>query len=392
MPSPHRALTQLDVRRFVEDRCFPTGAGRVGAELEWFVTGDATHAAVASAAANGPYPGGSRLTFEPGGQVELSSPPGDLASVCGALAVDTAELQRRLARIGAGLLAAGVHPDRDPVRVLDEPRYVAMDSYWSGGGEHDPGAGIAMMCTTAAIQVSVDCASDVADQDRRWRLAHALSPVLAACFANSPVARGVVTGWRSTRLGIWEGLDRTRTAPALRTGQAVDDWTAYVLDANVMLIRDGDGCVALDHPFPFGRWLAEGHELGWPDAGDLAYHASTLFPPVRPKGYLELRCIDAIGSPWWAVPIAVATALLDDPEAADRAARATGRASWCWCEAPRWSLDYEPLAEAARTCFTLAREALGRMDAPRSVVAVVEAFQDRFVDRGTCPADQVLVK
>jgi glutamate--cysteine ligase len=214
---------------------------------------------------------------------------------------------------------------------------------------------------------------------------------LAASFANSPVARGVPTGWRSTRLGIWEGLDRTRTAPALRTGRACEDWTAYLLDANVMLIRDGGRYVPLHHPFPFGRWLAEGHELGWPDADDLAYHASTLFPPVRPRGYLELRCMDAIGSPWWAVPIAVTAALLDDPEAADGTARATGRASWCWCEAPRWSLEYEPLAEAAKTCFSLARDALPRLGAPASLLQVVEAYQERFVDRGLCPADQVLV-
>jgi glutamate--cysteine ligase len=204
------------------------------------------------------------------------------------------------------------------------------------------------------------------------------------------VARGAVTGWRSTRLGIWEGLDRTRTSPALRTGRAVDDWAAYLLDANTMMIRDGERRVALQQAFPFGRWLAEGHPLGWPDEEDLAYHLSTVFAPVRAKGWLELRCMDAIGEPWWPVPIAVAAALLDDAEAADGAARATGRASWCWCEAPRWSLGYEPLGEAARTCFTLARAGLARLGAPAPLIALVEAYQEQFVDRGLCPADQAL--
>src|SRR5437879_1113912 len=112
MPSPRPALTLLDVRRFVEDRCFLTGAGLVGAELEWFVTGDAPHAAVVAATA-GPFAGGSSLTFEPGGQVELSSCPGTPTTVCADLTIDSAELQRRLALIGAGLSTAGVDPDRD---------------------------------------------------------------------------------------------------------------------------------------------------------------------------------------------------------------------------------------------------------------------------------------
>jgi glutamate--cysteine ligase len=287
---------------------------------------------------------------------------------------------------------AGVHPDREPRRLLQHPRYSAMQSFWETGGESEPGAGLAMMCTTAAIQVSLDaaCAGDGGGRDSRWRLAHALAPVLSAAFANSPVARGRVTGWRSTRLGIWESLDRTRTAPALRTGRAAEDWAAYLLDANVMLIRRGELFEPVAPGFPFGRWLAEGHSLGWPSMDDLVYHQSTVFPPVRSKGWLELRSIDAPPEEWWPVPIAVATALLDDPEAADAAARATGRASWCWCEAPRWSLSYEPLGEAARVCFALATEALGRLGAPDHVIRLVEAYRERFVDRGRCPADETL--
>jgi ergothioneine biosynthesis glutamate--cysteine ligase EgtA len=400
MPVPRRVLTEADVRRFVEERCFPAGRGRIGAELEWFVSGDASHEAVAAAAGSGPFPGGSSLTFEPGGQVELSSPTGPtVGATCTALAGDAAELERRLAPLGAGLLAAGVHPERSPKRVVRLPRYDAMESFWANGGEHDRGAGLAMMCTTAAVQVSVDASIERdgavrtpsgPSRDDRWRLAHALSPVLSASFANSPLARGRVTGWRSWRLGIWEGLDRTRTAPALRTGRAVDDWTAYLLDANVMLLHAGTRCEPVGYGFPFGRWMVEGHRFGWPDEEDLAYHLSTVFPPVRAKGWLELRCMDAVPDPWWAVAVAVTAALLDDEEAADGASRVTGRASWCWCEAPRWSLSYEALGEAARQCFALASDALPRMGAAPGLVRLVESYREQFVDRGRCPADDTL--
>ena len=397
MTSPRPVLSEGDVRRFVDERCLPPGVGRVGAELEWFADGDASHDEVAGAAGAQPFPAGSRLTFEPGGQVELSGPAGlGPAEAWAALETDAAELARRLERCTV-LLGAGVHPDRPPRRVLHQPRYDAMAAYWKACGEHDRGAGLAMMCNTAAVQVSVDASLDAApsgsdpgDRDRRWRLAHALSPVLAAAFANSPMALGRITGWRSSRLGIWEGLDRTRTAPALRTGRAADDWAAYVLDASVMLIRCGEDYRPLDHPFPFARWLAEGHELGWPDEDDLAYHVSTLFPPVRARGWLELRVIDALPDRWWPVAVAVTAALLDDAEAADGAARATGRASWCWCEAPRWALDYEPLAEAARVCFALASSALPRLGAPPRLVGLVDGYREQFVERGRCPADDTL--
>ncbi|KOG85757.1 glutamate--cysteine ligase, partial [Streptomyces varsoviensis] len=65
---------------------------------------------------------------------------------------------------------------------------------------------------------------------------------------------------------------------------------------------------------------------GWPrppTADDLAYHLTTLFPPVRPRGHLELRMIDAQpGDDGWLVPLAVTAALFDDPVAAETAYRA----------------------------------------------------------------------
>jgi uncharacterized membrane protein len=46
-----------------------------------------------------------------------------------------------------------------------------------------------MMCSTAAVQVNLDIGVPDAI-GRRWRLAHALGPVLMASFANSPLAGG----------------------------------------------------------------------------------------------------------------------------------------------------------------------------------------------------------
>ena len=60
-----------------------------------------------------------------------------------------------------------------------------MRDYFSAGGFAD--AGLAMMCSTASVQVCLDIGADRADAARRWRLTHALGPLLIAAFANSPL-------------------------------------------------------------------------------------------------------------------------------------------------------------------------------------------------------------
>src|SRR5581483_4997322 len=122
MPSPRRTLRESDVRRFVEEQCFRPGSGCVGAEIELFPTGDAGHEAIVAAAGK-QLPGGSVVTFEPGGQIELSSPPGTIDTVVDVLTADQAALRARLAPMGASLDTWGVHPEREPVRVLHQPRY-----------------------------------------------------------------------------------------------------------------------------------------------------------------------------------------------------------------------------------------------------------------------------
>ena len=65
-----------------------------------------------------------------------------------------------------------------------------------------------------------------------------------------------------------------------------------------------------------------------PTVADLQTHLSTLFPPVRLRGYLEVRYLDMSAPQWWPAIAAVTTTLMDDPAAADEAAAATtGRAA-----------------------------------------------------------------
>jgi glutamate--cysteine ligase len=122
---------------------------------------------------------------------------------------------------------------------------------------------------------------------------------------------------------------------------------------------------------------------------DLTYHLSTLFPPVRPRGWLELRMIDALPDRYWPVPVAVAAALLDDPVAADAARTAVAPCADRWVEACRDALTDPALARAAKSCFAAAHAALSRQGAT-PLAGLVADYAERYVERDRCPADDVV--
>jgi glutamate--cysteine ligase len=158
-----------------------------------------------------------------------------------------------------------------------------------------------------------------------------------------------------------------------------------------MMVRlDDSRSVAVHTPQSFEQWVLDGHELGWPTTDDLAYHATTLFPPVRPRGWLELRMIDALPDEWWPVAVAVTVALLDDPDAARCAATATAPVRDRWATASRDALHDPALGHAARLCVDAAQHALVRLDADPVTRAATAEYADRFVYRSRCPGDDRL--
>ncbi|KRV47974.1 ergothioneine biosynthesis glutamate--cysteine ligase EgtA [Wenjunlia vitaminophila] len=442
---PPEPLTVTDAEAYVRGICFKTGPPRrLGVELEWIVQdlADPTlpvppgrlAAALASLPGSpdrppgsppGPGPGttprsgppgsgssllpqGSVLTREPGGQVELSSLPATSLPACvTATAHDLHTLRGALHRHGLGLAGHGHDPWRPPRRVLTLPRYTAMEQFFDRTGP----AGRSMMSATASVQVCVDAGTEEAGPwgfARRWRLAHLLGPVLVAAFANSPLSRGRPSGWRSTRQAVWSRMDPSRTlAPAWDGAEDPRSaWASYALDAAVMCVRqDGPGPWPVPVGLTFRQWLTGGPRgCGGvsrpPTLADLEYHLTTLFPPVRPRGHLELRMIDAQpGEHGWTVPVAVVAALFADPAAALVAERAaeelvvpgpTGPRNRLWLRAARHGLTDPALHGAALACFDAAVGALPGLGADDAVMAAVTGFRERHVVPGRCPAEDLL--
>jgi glutamate--cysteine ligase len=376
----------------IADTCLSDGpVGRVGLEIEahcydpaephrrpsWDEISDVLESVPA-------MPGGSVVTVEPGGAVELSGPPAHgVTSAIDAIAKDQAELRKAFAAAGLGLVSLGADPLRPTKRINPGARYRAMEQFFIAS--HSGAAGAAMMTSTASVQVNLDAGPQAGWADR-VRLAHALGPTMVAIAANSPLLSGTFSGWQSTRQQVWSRLDSARCGPIL-TASGEDpgtDWARYALKAPLMLMHSPEP-VPVTHRLPFADW-ADGRELlggRRPTRYDLEYHLTTLFPPVRPRQWLEIRYLDSVPAAIWPAVVFTLATLLDDPVAAGIAADAVEPVATAWDAAARIGLDDPRIHTAANRCVAVAAE--------RAPAELDEAMQRLVaaVEQGRCPADDI---
>ena len=394
-PAPRLDIAELAdsaaVAQYIAEGCLVDAPlGRIGLELEAHCHDPADphrrpswNEIAAVLGALPPLPGGSRITVEPGGAVELSGPPADgVVPAIDAMRRDQAVVQPAFAEAGLGLVFLGADPLRPPKRINPGARYRAMERFFatSRSGE----AGAAMMTSTASIQVNLD-AGPRDGWAARVRLAHALGPTMIAITANSPMLGGEFTGWVSSRQRVWGRMDSARCGPIL--GASGDDpgtdWARYALKAPVMLVHNPDA-EAVTHWVPFADWV-DGRVLladRRPRVADLEYHLTTLFPPVRPRQWLEIRYLDSVPDALWPAVAFTLAVLLDDPASADVAAETVEPVATAWDTAARVGLRDRRLYAAANACLAVA--------AAKAPAELGDSMQRlvRLVDQGRCPGDE----
>jgi glutamate--cysteine ligase len=235
-------------------------------------------------------PRGGRITYEPGGQIEISSPVFDDANALARFLRDIVCITRDAAAEGdVVLLAVGVDPFNgieSVPRVLHAPRYDRMERHFDSIGP----AGAQMMRQTASLQVNVELG---ATPMLRWRFLNALAPYLVAAFASSRTYAGADTGFASYRAQLWRTLDPSRTGIPYDARDPVGAYTAFAEHAGRMLDDD-------------------------------AAHLTTLFPEVRPRRYFELRSIDSVEPSRAADALMLVSALLSSDEITAEALALTG--------------------------------------------------------------------
>ena len=318
----------------VRDQCFAIGYGTlsIGAELELLAFDRDGHAparihggSLALVRAAGAQLGwhetisdkgvprfasahGGALTFEPGGQLEYaSSVHRSVDGLLGELCRVEATLRECAEQFDVDLLACGIDPFNGPECAplqLFAPRYEQMARYFASIGAD----GARMMRQTASLQINIGGISAL----ERWSVANALAAWLVALFANSSRYAGKDTGFASYRAETWRGVDAGRTG-IFDGADPVREYASFARTAAAFL--------AADPAVPFDEL---DDALRTPEA--LSAHLTTLFPEVRPRGYLEVRSLDAIGGADRTAAMAFVVGILGDAAAARDAADLLGPA------------------------------------------------------------------
>jgi glutamate--cysteine ligase len=172
--------------------------------------------------------------------------------------------------------------------------------------------------------------------------------------------------------------DPVRTRPLPVTADPAASWARRALDAPVICVRRDGGCWDPPRHMTFADWI-DGAIDGPPTEDDLDYHLSTLFPPVRPRGYLEVRYLDAQDGDDWVAPLVLLTGLLADESTVDEVLAVTEPAAGRWLHAARYGLADRRIAAAATAVVALAEKAVHTTDiGPEPAAAVLARLAERL--------------
>ncbi|MBW3554666.1 MAG: ergothioneine biosynthesis glutamate--cysteine ligase EgtA [Gemmatimonadetes bacterium] len=346
-----------------------------GSPLGWRVE-DGPHGAPAIR-----LPDGGRISYEPGGQIEYATlPRSTVAELTAELDRVVTPLVTAAADAGIRLVGRGIDPVNPLERarpVLPGERYTAMRRYLSRIGD----AGPRMMLQTAAIQVNVELAdAGGRDADLRWRVLHAAAPYLTATFASSRVYAGADSGYASFRARQWRLLDRRRTGVLGREADLAAEYTDFALEAGWIFAPEDR------EPDPFGDWVVRGEVT----LEDWRKHLTTLFPEIRPRGFLEVRCIDALPPEWCSVPVSLVAGLVADSRSLEEAAEVVGAPdSMLLQDAARLGVRDPRLGPGAAALFEIALRAGERTGVLGGrPLEVARAFLEGYTARGRAPGDE----
>jgi glutamate--cysteine ligase len=343
-------------------------------DLLWQALGPHAPPNVTPESAHLTLPAGSRITVEPGGQLEISTlPHTSVAALISAARADTAHLRSIISDRGFVLGQQGTDPLRPPRRLLHTRRYDALEVAFDRVGP----LGRQMMNSTASLQICVD-SGEPHELAQRWHAVHALGPPLVALFANSPYLSGARTGWASSRLRAVLGMSPASTTPPDDTRDPVAHWVRLALEVPLVVIRRPQGAWTPPAGMTFSDWISagSGDHGPAPTYDDLDYHLTTLFPVVRPRGYLEVRYLDQQPGDGWVAPLALLAALLSTPTTIDLALAAAVPAVGCWVAAARDGLTNPVLRRTAADVVDVGLRAMSHLHLrPHDLAGVTDRLQ-----------------
>ncbi len=314
---------------------------------------------------------GASVSLEPGGQFELSgAPQPSIHDVARELARHVAELVQVGKSLGIGFSTWGFRPFQrtDEMPWMPKDRYRIMREHLGPRGR----GGLEMMLLSATVQANLDFSSE-SDMARKMRASMGVSPIVAAMFANSPFEFGAWGGQRSRRYAMWRNVDRDRTGilPFVFADDfGYRDYVEWALDVPMFFLRR-DGRYLEVSDLTFRQYMEKGWNGEHANLTDFENHISALFPEVRLKRFVEVRCGDSVPPPLALAMVALWKGLLYDEQALRDVCALTAGFSMPEREAMQIAAARDGLAgrastfdlgELASEVLRLGKEGLQRLD------------------------------
>lgn len=348
-------------------------------------------------------PDGDNVSFEPGGQVEISSKPyASQVELVSRVKHLRTQISAALGFHGVNLVGIGFNPMATTDQVglqMAKKRYRAMDSYFETIGPY----GRQMMRQTCTVQVCLDFGPGEETMAKRFWLGQMLAPMAAGLFANSPIVNRIPSGIVGHRSRIWRHIDPSRTGllfpkksleSSLSAKACVDTYEQFLLDSKVVFIQ------ALDYEIPkdltFRTWLEKGYKGVFPTQSDLELALSLLFSEVRPRGFFEFRSVDNQHPAWQFVPAVFWSTLMYCEEATSKAwdllAPLQSKLPELLKKSESGLRDPE-LKKLSQSLMSLVAQNYSKLPLAfrePSIEKDFDRFYDRYTLRGLTPGDELL--
>lgn len=253
--------------------------------------------------------GGNLISFEPGGQLEISFKPKEkISEILDEYSIVMNEIKDKLTDDQC-FASVGYHPASkvDELPLLPKKRYQIMYDFLSKKGSMAKN----MMKGTASTQISIDY-SDEKDFVKKYRASNYILPFLATLFDTTSVFEGEIYEGELLRQIIWENTDieRCKIPNGVFTKSfGYDEYAEYIMKSKPIFMIKGNDSFLTDE-----KTVSDiDAELEMSEE-QLIHSTSMVFPDVRVKQFIEIRVADALPNKMGIIVAAVIKGIIYNEE------------------------------------------------------------------------------
>ncbi len=345
------------------------------------------------------------LTLEPGAQLELSgSPFASLHDVADEYGAHIEEIRAVEEHFGVRFIGVGFHPFAAQADLpwVPKRRYPIMRRYLPTRGAR----ALDMMQRTATVQVNLDYESESDAMTKLVTLLR-LTPLLQSLTLNSPFIEGRRSRLLSERLDVWLNMDPSRSGLIRELWDLPSpgylDYVKWAVRAGMFLVLR-DGKLHENTGQTFSDYMQRGHGDLTPMEQDWRLHLGTLFPEVRLKNTIEVRCCDSLPPDLALAVPALLVGMTYDSESLGRATELAQRVSSSGAvelqrdvarRGLQAELDGQTIQRSSLALLEIARSGLERRAISNQLGKDESIYLDplqQLAEQGLTPAERLISK